>query len=143
MSNPFSALSTAQLVSAHFAISKKKEAIEAAHKKAMQEELDAANVDAHLKALYYEIEARMLSEKTNSIDTAAGKVTVKTTVDYNVADLEAWADYVVANRDLSMFSKSLSKPAVDAYRKQNGDKCPPGLKAFARQHLQFKAAKAK
>ena len=141
MSNPFASLSTAQLVAAHIAVSAMGSEIKARHEAAMKEELAAAQIEDKLRVLYYEVQKRMQDEGTASIDTVAGKATLKTSVEYNVQDLEKWADYVVESRDLSFFSKSLSKPAVDAYRKQHGDELPPGLKAFTRQHVQFKAKK--
>lgn len=139
MSNPFASLSTTQLINAHIAISALESEIKARHEAAMKQELEAAQIAPKLSKLYYEIQDRMMREDVNMLDTANGRVYLKTSVDYNVTDLDSWADYIAETRDLSFFSKKLSKPAVDAYRKQHGDELPPGLKAFSRQYLQFKA----
>ncbi|WP_426575421.1 hypothetical protein ACP179_00690 (plasmid) [Xenorhabdus stockiae] len=139
MSDPFVGISTAQLASAHIQLMQQKEAIEAMHKAAMIEE--TKSIDDQLRVLYYEVQKRMQNEKIHSLDTELGKVLLKTTVEYSVQDLDAWGDFIVTSQDLSFFSKNVSKPRVEAYRKQHGDALPPGLKAFTRQHIQFKPAK--
>ncbi|PHM35976.1 hypothetical protein [Xenorhabdus innexi] len=139
MSDPFIGISTAQLAAAHIQLMQQKETIEAVHKAAMEEE--TKGIADQLRVLYYEIQKRMQQEKIHALDTNVGKVLLKTTVEYNVQDLNAWGDFIVTSQDLSFFSKSISKPRVEAYRKQHGDALPPGLKAFTRQHIQFKPVK--
>lgn len=128
--NPLEPFTAAQLVQAYTQLADQKSAVEAEAKKKTDP------LTKRMNAITNELLRRMESQGQTNISTEYGRMTRKTHQDYSVQDIEAFSDYVIKEKDLTFFGKSLSKPAVQAYIKQH-DKLPPGLAAFTKYSIAF------
>lgn len=128
--NPLAAFSPAQLVAAYSSLDAKKKEIEAEAKQR------TAPLTKRMDAISSELLRRMQEEGVTNYSTDFGRMTRKTHQDYSIQDIEAFSSYVIENKDLSFFGKTLNKPAVQAYIKQH-EKLPSGVAAFTRYSVAF------
>jgi hypothetical protein len=128
--NPLAAFSPAQLIQAYSQLQKQVDELNAGVKEKV------APLTQRMNALTNELLHRMESEGVTNYSTDFGRMTRKTHQNYSVQDIVAFSDYVIENKDLTFFGKSLSKPAVQAYIKQH-EKTPPGVRAFSEYSIAF------
>jgi hypothetical protein len=128
--NPLAAFSPAQLIQAYSQLKAQAEEIDAAAKAKTQP------LSKKMNALTNELLHRMEREGVNNYSTDFGRMTKKTHQNYSIQDIVAFSDYVIDQKDLTFFGKSLSKPAVQAYIKQH-EKTPPGVRAFSEYSIAF------
>lgn len=128
--NPLATFTPAQLIKAYDALETQTSALDDELKK------KKAPLTQRMNAITNELLRRMAEEEATSYPTEYGRMTRKTHQDYSVQDITAFSDFVINSKDLSFFGKSLSKPAVQAYIKQN-EKLPPGVAAFTKYSIAF------
>lgn len=128
--NPLAGFSPAQLIQAYSQLQKQVEDLNADMK------VKLAPLTQRMNALTSELLHRMNTDGVTNYSTDFGRMTRKTHQKYSIQDIVAFSDYVIENRDLSFFGKSLSKPAVQAYIKQH-EKTPPGVKAFSEYSITY------